>query len=253
MFNQNAQKRELAIARLKALGEPTYPFVNRTHSDHISHNSQSNYTSVGQKPVEETLTTQQLLLEPPSSIAKPIIRLAIVGLIAVLGSIWLARPSAIVAQVATPAVGATAQTPGVATQSDSSGNVVVVDVEGDVDRPGLQRLPVGSRVADAIAAAGGLRKQGELGAINLAARLEDGQLLVIGAVALDGGTVDTRVSLNKGTLSDLDSLPGVGPVLAGRIISWREKNQRFSSIDELREVPGIGPKLFDNISSLIKL
>ena len=104
-----------------------------------------------------------------------------------------------------------------------------------------------------LAAAGGLRTKGELGQINLAERLDDGQLIVVGAVALDGGSVDTKVSLNRATAADLDTLPGVGPVLAARIVAWRAEHHRFTTIDELQEVPGIGAKVFATLAPLVRL
>ena len=105
---------------------------------------------------------------------------------------------------------------GVPLSSPSPTDWVVVDIEGDVDQPGLVRLPLGSRVADAISAAGGLRTKGELGQINLAERLDDGQLIVVGAVALDGGVWlrHTVEGLKSGAAKVLftlerDAVPGV--------------------------------------------
>lgn len=130
-------------------------------------------------------------------------------------------------------------------------DVVVVDVEGDVVRPGLVTLPLGSRVSDAIAAAGGLARSVPAGQLNLAARLDDGQLLIVGAQA--AAAADKRVSLNQGVAADFDALPGVGPVLAARIVAWREAHRRFTSIDQLQEVPGIGAKVFADLKGLVRL
>jgi competence protein ComEA len=169
---------------------------------------------------------------------------AIVVVLAVSGfAAWAQRPMATV-KIATPPV---AISPIAASNSDD----IVVDVEGDVREPGLVHLSLGSRVADAVAAAGGVTSEIAPGALNLAARLDDGQLLVVGQQAAASG--DTRVSLNQGAAADFDSLPGVGPVLAGRIIAWREAHHRFTSIDQLQDVPGIGAKVFDNLKTLVKL
>lgn len=130
-------------------------------------------------------------------------------------------------------------------------DVVVVDVEGDVVKPGLVTLPLGSRVADAIAAAGGLSRPLAVGQVNLAARLDDGQLIVVGAPAV--ASVDKRVSLNNATVEQLDTLPGVGPVLAARIITWRDTHRRFTSVDQLAEVPGIGSSLLAALKPLVRL
>lgn len=128
---------------------------------------------------------------------------------------------------------------------------VVVDVEGDVVRPGVVKLPLGSRVSDAIAAAGGLARSVPAGQLNLAARVDDGQLLVVGVQTATA--TDKRVSLNQGAAADFDALPGVGPVLAARIVAWRDTHRRFTSIDQLQEVPGIGAKVFADLKGLVRL
>ena len=128
---------------------------------------------------------------------------------------------------------------------------IVVDVEGDVVSPGLVRLDVGARVADAIAAAGGFSREPSAGSLNLAALLEDGQQIVVGNTT--GAASDTRVSLNSATADQFDTLPGVGPVLAARIVSWRTAHKRFTAIDELGEVPGIGDKVLANLKPLVRL
>jgi competence protein ComEA len=130
---------------------------------------------------------------------------------------------------------------------------IVVDVKGDVLTPGLVTLPAGSRVADAIAAAGGVIPSANVTSLNLAERLSDGQMIFIGNAQSLELSSDPRINLNLATETELDSLPGVGPVMAGRIIAWRESNQRFYSIEELQEVPGIGPKVFANLKSLIRI
>jgi competence protein ComEA len=130
--------------------------------------------------------------------------------------------------------------------------MIVVHVAGPVRRPGVVILPVGSRVIDALDAAGGIRKGADVGSTNLAALLSDGQRVEVGAplsaVASPGdATASTTagpvgmVNLNSATASELDALPGVGPVTAAKILDWRAANGRFNSIDELAEVPGIGP------------
>jgi competence protein ComEA len=130
---------------------------------------------------------------------------------------------------------------------------IVVDVKGDVQTPGLVTLPAGARVADAIAAAGGVIPSADVTAINLAERLSDGQMIFIGNAQSMQLSSDPRINLNLATEAELDSLPGVGPVMAGRIIDWRESNQRFHSVEELQEVPGIGPKVFANLKALVRI
>jgi competence protein ComEA len=149
--------------------------------------------------------------------------------------------------------------------SSAGASVLVVDVEGRVRRPGLVRLLAGSRVADAVRSAGGSAPGAVLARLNLARVLTDGeQLLVPGpgdllppampsgassAVAGSSGPVD----LNAATREGLDALPGVGPVLAGRIVAWRAAHGRFTSVDELGEVPGIGPKALERLRPLVRV
>jgi competence protein ComEA len=150
-----------------------------------------------------------------------------------------------------------------ATAPPSPAGEVVVDVAGKVRQPGVVRLPLGSRVVDAIAAAGGVRGDVDLTALNLARVLTDGEQVVVGAVGApapsappatgQGGSTDTVVNLNTATLEQLDTLPGVGPVLAQRILDWRTAHGRFSTIDELREVSGIGDSRFTDLAPRVRV
>lgn len=190
----------------------------------------------------------QVLLDLEPHHTRSLARIVAVVVAIVAGLVWLNRPvSTTSAQTLSTGVPLTAAS--IAASLD-----VVVDVEGDVRRPGLVTLPPGSRVADAIKAAGGFSRKDVAGSINLAARIEDGQQIVVGEVAAGtGGASDSTVSLNSGNEADFDSLPGVGPVLAGRIVAWRTEHKRFTAIDELQEVPGIGPKVFANLKDLVRL
>ena len=165
---------------------------------------------------------------------------------AVLGLVvWLNRPA--------PMQSVQVTAPGISLATSAPVLDVVVDIEGDVRTPGLVHLPAGSRVADAIQAAGGLTRASVVGQLNLAQRLDDGQLIVVGQAAAGTSSGDQRVNLNSATVTDFDTLPGVGPVLASRIVAWRDQHHRFSSIDELQEVPGIGPKVFANLKALVRV
>jgi competence protein ComEA len=139
---------------------------------------------------------------------------------------------------------------------------VVVDVVGAVRRPGLYRLAQGSRIADAVTRAGGATGKADLAQVNLAAPLADGEQVVVpkrgapGAPASGGGTgapgaVAAPVQLSTATLEQLDSLPGVGPVTAQKILDYRDKHGAFSSVDELDAVPGVGPKRLDQLRDLV--
>jgi competence protein ComEA len=141
---------------------------------------------------------------------------------------------------------------------------VVVDVVGAVRQPGLYRLEQGSRIADAIARAGGATPKAELAQVNLAAPLADGEQVVVpkrgaagavlpGASGLPSGagTPAAPIQLSTATLEQLDSLPGVGPATAQKILDYRTKHGAFSSVDELDAVPGIGPKRLDQLRDLV--
>jgi competence protein ComEA len=135
---------------------------------------------------------------------------------------------------------------------------VVVDVVGAVRRPGLYRLRQGSRIADAVARAGGSTAKADLAQVNLAAPLADGEQVVVprrGAPGAAGsgssGTPAGPVQLSTATLEQLDTLPGVGPATAQKILDYREKQGAFSSVDELDAVPGIGPKRLEQLRELV--
>ena len=138
---------------------------------------------------------------------------------------------------------------------------------GKVRRPGIVTLPIGSRVVDAIKAAGGPRKEVSLTVLNLARLLIDGEQILVGipppagvaapaSSALGGaaaGSTAALVNLNSATETDLDTLPGVGPVTAAAILQWRTDNGAFSSVDELLEVSGIGDTTLADIAPFVTI
>jgi competence protein ComEA len=154
-----------------------------------------------------------------------------------------------------------------ATAGPAGAGVLLVHVVGQVRRPGVVRLPPGSRVLDAVDAAGGATPSADLNHLNLARVLVDGEQIVVpkpgetvpaapgaqGAGAgsagegSTGGAAGAVVNLNTADAAALDSLPGVGPVLSQRILDWRTQHGRFATVDELGEVSGIGDKLMAQI------
>lgn len=128
---------------------------------------------------------------------------------------------------------------------------VVVHVAGSVAKPGLIRLQAGARVADAIEAAGGARGKKALDSVNLARPVVDGEQIIVGAST--STETSSGVSLNSATTADLEDLPGIGPVLAERIVAWRETNGPFRSVDELSEVSGIGDALMAQLRTEVRV
>jgi competence protein ComEA len=125
---------------------------------------------------------------------------------------------------------------------------LVVDVTGAVRRPGVYRMPAGSRVDDAVTRAGGPTGKAELEAVNLAARLADGQQVVVPERVVAGGVASTGaaaedgpISLGTATVEQLEEIDGIGPVTAGDIVEFRDQHGGLSSVDQLDQVPGIGP------------
>ena len=137
---------------------------------------------------------------------------------------------------------------------------LVVDVAGAVRRPGLYRLRTGSRIDDAIAAAGGATRKAQLDAVNLAAPIADGEQVVVpgrgaGGTAVTppaaGSSPSAPLDLNTATLEQLDGLPGIGPVTAQKILDYRQAHGPFHSVDELQGVPGIGPGKMAQLKGLV--
>jgi len=133
---------------------------------------------------------------------------------------------------------------------------LVVDVVGAVRRPGLYRLRQGTRIADAVALAGGSTSKADLALVNLAAPLADGEQVVVPARGGGGsggaaGGGSTIVDLNSATAEQLDGLPGIGPSTAARILAYRQQHGPFHSLAELDGVPGIGPAKLAQLKGLV--
>jgi competence protein ComEA len=167
----------------------------------------------------------------------------------------------------------TASSPAARATRVSTTSRVVVDVSGKVRHPGVYRLPSGARVDDAIRAAGGALPSVDLVSINLAARLSDGEQVVVG-VALRKGSSSfvagvqppataaapsplpsrtARVNLNTASLTQFETLPGIGPALGQRILDWRAAHGRFTSIDQLNDVSGIGDVRMSQLRPLVTI
>lgn len=222
----------------------------------------------------------------PRALAALAVVLAVAAILAAQ-HFWFGRPQAVSApELVRQDMGAP-QSPRPSLQGASQpgagpGARIVVDVGGKVRRPGVLRLPAGSRVADALNAAGGVRAGADTTGLNRARVLVDGEQVLVGVVHPDGapvvgtGATDPArpgaggpvgagargapdgpgslgpLSLNTATAEQLDSLPGVGPVLARHIIDHRDRHGGFRSVDELREVNGIGDRRFADLRTLVR-
>lgn len=186
--------------------------------------------------------------------------LALVAAVVVIGAAvwaWWSRPEAEPVPLAAPLGQAEATTAPGPTGSEEA---IIVAVAGKVRKPGLVRLPPGSRVADAIEAAGGALPGVDTALLNLARKVNDGELILVGVTpppGLTGGYGDAgsvaggKVNLNTATQAQLETLPGVGPVLAQRILAFRERNGGFRSVTDLRRVDGIGDARFEQLKDLV--
>ncbi|MGH2769722.1 MAG: helix-hairpin-helix domain-containing protein [Actinomycetota bacterium] len=156
--------------------------------------------------------------------------------------------------------------PAAALEPSPSPSPLVVHVAGMVASPGVYELAPGSRVTDALAVAGGALPGADLEVLNLAAPVSDGERIFISRpgqasssdprappAGAPGGRPPGKLNLNTASAAELDGLPGVGPVLARRILDFRQKKGRFASIRQLREVQGLGPKKYEAIKDLVTI
>ncbi|MGE3272009.1 MAG: helix-hairpin-helix domain-containing protein [Chloroflexota bacterium] len=143
--------------------------------------------------------------------------------------------------------------------SPQPASLLVVHLSGEVIAPGVYRLPVGARVNDALRLAGGPTDSGDVDRLNLAARLADGQQIVVpkrgNPLLIDGASVASptpgRVNINTAPVAELDQLPGIGPVIAQRIVAYREQHGPFRSVDELRTAKLVNAPTFERIKDLV--
>ncbi|MFD9084523.1 helix-hairpin-helix domain-containing protein [Streptomyces erythrochromogenes] len=200
-------------------------------------------------------------VEPRTVAAVGVVLVAAVGFAG--QQYWSARPQGVTAPApVAPAVvpaGVAASAVAPAPEGGGAGPArIVVDVGGKVRDPGVRRLPAGSRVEDALAAAGGVRPGTDTTGLNRARVLVDGEQVLVGATAqpppggATGGPAAGPLSLGSATVEQLDGLPGVGPVLAQHIVDFRTARGGFRSVEELRQVNGIGERRFADLRKLVR-
>ena len=137
---------------------------------------------------------------------------------------------------------------------------LIINVAGKVKNPGVYQLPQGSRVVDAIEAAGKQLKGVDISDINLARILVDGEQILVGGSRVASGkavpkkiTADNPLDINRASIAQLDTLPGIGPVTAQRIIDYRTKVGRINTVDELKKISGLGGAKFEEIKNLLRV
>ncbi len=232
----------------------------------------SDSTSAGAAEGGEQLGSELMEELPKQRFSRT--HLGVIGVLLILGMLaagWLllrARPVAVASPSEVVTVSTPTHTQGSAPPTTSKPvSKIVVHVLGAVRQPGLVRLPDGSRVQDAIDAAGGLTNRADPGELNLAQLLGDGQQVVIGTRTDPAGEVRDQpgsgrgsgaaatggLDLNHASQPQLEELPGVGPVTAQAILAWRQQHGRFSRIEELQEVDGIGPKTYAEIAPHVRV
>jgi competence protein ComEA len=208
-------------------------------------------------------------LDPGRRPAAALVAAAVAAAVVIAFLTWRSRPVAVSAPPVAAVSPVAATSPAPSGRASPSGTPIVVAVAGKVRRPGVVKLATGARVLDAVAAAGGPLPGADLGLLNLARRLSDGELVVVGlpAATVPAGAagavpvapatgVDssgTALDLNAATVEQLDGLPGVGPVLAQRIVDYRTAHGRFDSVDQLRDVDGIGDAKFAQLRDRVRV
>jgi competence protein ComEA len=198
--------------------------------------------------------------------AVALVGVALLAALAVAVYVWHGRPQP--QAIAAPPV-VTGAAPTGPAASPASARSMVVAVSGKVRRPGVVTVPAGARVIDVLKAAGGPLPGADIGTLNLARKVADGELVTVGvpapapaasgsagAAPLGGdaaGGPTAPVDLNTATLAELDTLPGVGPVLAQRILDWRMEHGQFATVDQLSDVPGIGDARLAQLRDLVRV
>ena len=255
-------------------GEPGVPAAATTAPLPLLTAASDRLARLGERWVPERWRGLRLDPGRPGAVALAAVA-AVAAVLAAVG-IWRDRPVAepppsltVAGTAGQPSPASAGPVPG---RPPGTGAPLVVSVAGKVHRPGLVQVPEGARVADAIAQAGGPLRGTDLTPLNLARRVADGEQILVGlpqpapgpdpgpggplAAGAGGGgppTAGGKIDLNRATAEQLDTLPGVGPVTAQRILDWRARHGRFSSVEQLREIEGIGERRFGQLRDQVTI
>ncbi len=205
-------------------------------------------------------------IDPGRPGALAVVLVGVVAAVVAAVGVWREAPRAEPVAALPALVTTTAATAPTSSATAAVPDDLVVAVAGKVRRPGLVRVPPGSRVADVVEAAGGVLPGVDLAGVNLARKVSDGEQVAVGvppapdarsaqAAGPEPGTGGPGVApldLNMATVEQLDALPGVGPVTAQRIVDWRTRNGRFATVEQLREVEGIGERRLGQLRELVR-
>lgn len=220
-------------------------------------------TLMGRVRPPDTPPAARLRAAPDRSNVRVLVLIGVIAAVVAAGYLWLARPRP--QPPAAPVASATLTGPRPsASARPVAASSVVVHVLGKVEHPGVITLPSGSRVAEAIKAAGGVRAGAKTGTLNLARKLVDGEQIPVGvprptpapgapAPAGAPAAPGTPLNLNTATPDQLDDLPGVGPVLAKRIVDYRTQHGGFRSVEQLQDVSGIGARRFADLKPMVSV
>jgi competence protein ComEA len=257
-----------------AEGEPGVPAAATTAPLPLLTAASDRLARLGERWVPERWRGLRLDPGRPGALALAAVA-AVAAVLAAVG-VWRDRPVAeqppsftVAGATGQPSPASAGPAPG---RPPGTGAPLVVSVAGKVHRPGLVQVPEGARVADAIAQAGGPLRGTDLTPLNLARRVADGEQILVGlpqptagpdpgpggplAAGAGGGgppAAGGKIDLNRATAEQLDTLPGVGPVTAQRILDWRARHGRFSSVEQLREIEGIGERRFGQLRDQVTI
>ncbi|QXJ25051.1 ComEA family DNA-binding protein [Actinomadura graeca] len=245
-------------------------------TDHDRRQTLADRLKITMGPLREPLSSR-LRASPDRSNVRVLIAVGVAALLVAAGYLLLARPRPQPAPQPVARASLSRDPSSTTTVTPVAASGVVVHVLGKVRRPGVITLPSGSRVAEAIKAAGGVRPGAGTGALNLARKVVDGEQIPVGirpppgggppspagafpsgaappGTAPPGGAAGaTPLDLNTATVAQLDQLPGVGPVLAQRILDYRTQNGGFRSVEQLQEVTGIGARRFADLKPMVRV